>query len=65
MKDATDSGLVVILHVHNNNHYVLMTGYDGDDLLVNDPYYDSAFYPANEAIKGQAAIFTRPEGCKT
>jgi hypothetical protein len=52
MKSYHDQGYAVILHVHNNNHYVLMTGYNGTDLLVNDPFYDTAFYPSSEAVKG-------------
>ena len=65
MRDAHASGHNVFLHVRNNNHYVLMTGYDSESLWVNDPYYNSTSYPDAEAEKGQAAIFKRPDGCKT
>jgi hypothetical protein len=56
-----DLGKVIILHVRNNNHYVLMTGYgyNGGDLAfyVNDPFYDTNYYPQAEVVKGEAAIF--------
>ena len=42
-----------------------MTGYDNENLLVNDPFYNSLSYPDSEAEKGDAAIFLRPQGCKT
>lgn len=65
MKRFHDEGYAVILHVRNNNHYVLMTGYKGSDLLVNDPAYNVYSYPESEAIKGQAAVFRRPLNCNT
>ena len=65
MRKAHDEGYAVILHVRNNNHYVLMVGESGSDLLVKDPNYDLESYPSSEAMKGQAAIFRRPAGCKT
>ena len=43
-----DDGHTVILHVHNNNHFVLMTGYSktssGLLFYVNDPFYDTQSY---------------------
>lgn len=39
-----DSGYIVIPNVHNGRHWVLATGHEGDNILVNDPYYDTASY---------------------
>ena len=60
--DAYDMGKRIFLHVRNNNHYVLMTGYGrgakkGDEVFfVNDPNYDTVYYPQIEVLKGDAAI---------
>jgi len=37
-----------IAHVHNNSHFVLLTGFDAsqpDAFTVNDPFYDTTAYP--------------------
>ena len=47
-------GKQIFLHVRNNNHYVLMTGYSAESgaFYVNDPFYTSTYYPKSEVIKG-------------
>lgn len=56
LKADFDLGKIIFLHVRNNNHYVLMSGYTSDAFLVNDPGYDTLSYPDSEVVKGEAAI---------
>ncbi len=41
IKKHLDSGDVVILNVHNGGHWVLAHGYNGDNILVNDPGFST------------------------
>lgn len=38
--DNFNRGNIVILNVRNGEHWVLMTGYSGSTLYVNDPGFD-------------------------
>ena len=57
------AGKKIFLHVHNLNHYVLMTGFsrgasmEDSVFFVNDPAYDVNYYTETEVVKGQASIY--------
>ncbi len=44
IKHNLDSGNIVICNVHNGKHWVLAYGYNGDNILVNDPNYTVPSY---------------------
>lgn len=44
IKPNLDAGNVVICNVHNGGHWVLAHGYNGDNILVNDPGYSTNSY---------------------
>ena len=56
-----NSGKAVILNVNHGGHWVLMTGFSGDNFLVNDPSLAKKYYTSNEVV--QASIYTRNTGC--
>jgi len=48
IQDMLSEDIIVIAHVHQNTHFVLLTGYDQGDLenfYVNDPFYSYTSYP--------------------
>ena len=63
IKSYFDNGKAVILNVNNGGHWVLMTGYSGNNYEVNDPGYPRTSYSTNEVIN--SAVYTRPAGCST
>ncbi len=50
IKSQLDQGKVVICNVHNGGHWVLATGYSGDNILVNDPGYNTASYTLSQIV---------------
>jgi hypothetical protein len=43
------SGLIVIAHVQNQHHFVLVTGFqEPNKFLVNDPFYPKTSYTIEE-----------------
>lgn len=44
IKTNLDQNNIVILNVHNGAHWVLATGYDKDNIFINDPNYSTPFY---------------------
>ncbi len=48
VKQRLDQGKIVLCNVHNGRHWVLATGYNGDNILVNDPYYSTTSYAISE-----------------
>lgn len=58
IKPSLDAGNVVILHVHKGTHYVLATGYNGDNIHVHDPYYNTTSYSLGEIDNGDTAEYT-------
>lgn len=57
IKAKLDQGKVVICNVHNGGHWVLATGYSGDNIHVNDPGYQTTSYALNQIVDGQNGIF--------
>lgn len=47
---------IVILNVHNGGHYVLATGVSGNNILVNDPGYNTGSYALNQITS--ASVYT-------
>lgn len=48
IKSNIDFGNIVILNVHNGHHWVLATGYSGDNFHVNDPGFQVTSYPIDQ-----------------
>jgi ABC-type bacteriocin/lantibiotic exporter with double-glycine peptidase domain len=46
-----DSGKNVILNVRNGGHWVLMNGYSGTTLTVNDPGFSVSSYALTDVVK--------------
>lgn len=57
IKAKLDAGKVVICNVHNGGHWVLATGYSGDNILVNDPGYSTTSYAISTIVDGQNGIY--------
>ena len=57
MRADFNAGKVVILNVHNGNHWVLTTGVSGTNFSVNDPGFNTGSYPQSEVVR--AGIFRR------
>ena len=51
-------GHIIILNVHNGGHWVLMTGYKGNTLYVNDPGYNTDSYNLNDVVR--AGVYIPP-----
>lgn len=58
IKSNLDAGKVVICNVHNGGHWVLAYGYNGDNILVNDPGYSTASYALSEIVNGNTGVYT-------
>lgn len=52
-----NSGNIVIINVHNGRHWVLATGYSGDNILVNDPGFSTPQYSMSEIVEGQCGVY--------
>jgi len=49
LQKMVDMGLIVIAHVRDRTHFVLITGYEQPDIFnVNDPAYPTATYRYSE-----------------
>lgn len=57
IKAKLDQGRVVICNVHNGGHWVLAYGYNGDNILVNDPGYSTTSYTLSQIVDGQNGIY--------
>lgn len=44
-------------NVHNGGHWVLAYGYNGDNIMVNDPYFSTSSYSLNEIVNGNNGIY--------
>lgn len=49
-KNQFDKGNAVICWVNNGKHFVLMKGYSGDTIEVNDPGYNKTSYNLGEVV---------------
>jgi hypothetical protein len=58
IKASLDKGMVVICNVRNGGHWVLATGYSGDNILVNDPGYDVSSYPLSSVVNGNTGTYS-------
>ena len=58
IKAHLDKGYVVICNVHNGGHWVLAHGYSGDNILVNDPGFDTSSYSLSGIVNGNTAIYS-------
>ena len=50
IQTVLDQGKVVICNVRNGAHWVLAYGYDGNNILVNDPGYNVTSYYLNQIV---------------
>lgn len=57
IKDNLDRENLVLLNVHNGAHWVLATGYQGDNIYINDPNYTTPFYTLDQIVENQVGIF--------
>lgn len=62
IKPNLDKGNVVICNVHNGKHWVLAYGYNGDNILINDPNYTTPSYTLAEIVDGQNGVYTVRSG---
>jgi ABC-type bacteriocin/lantibiotic exporter with double-glycine peptidase domain len=58
IKAKLDQGYVVICNVHNGGHWVLAYGYNGDNILVNDPGYSTTSYTLSQIVEGQNGVYS-------
>ncbi len=58
IKKNLDAGNIVIVNVHNGGHWVLATGYDGDNIKVNDPGYTTTSYTLSQIVNGNTGVYT-------
>jgi len=57
IKSNLDANNVVVCNVHNGAHWVLATGYSGNNILVNDPGFSTTSYALTEIVDGQNAVY--------
>lgn len=62
IKAKLDAGKVVVCNVHNGGHWVLATGYSGDNILVNDPGYSTTSYTLSQIVDGQNGVYHAGNG---
>ncbi len=58
IKSSLDAGKVVILNVHNGQHWVLATSYSGDTIQVNDPGFSVNSYTLSQIVENQVGIYS-------
>lgn len=58
IKSNLDAGHVVICNVHNGGHWVLAHGYNGDNILVNDPGYSTTSYTLSQIVNNNNGVYT-------
>jgi ABC-type bacteriocin/lantibiotic exporter with double-glycine peptidase domain len=58
IKKNLDAGNVVICNVHNGGHWVLASGYNGDNILVNDPGYSTTSYSLSQIVNGNNGVYS-------
>lgn len=58
IKKNLDAGNVVICNVHNGGHWVLAYGYNGDNILVNDPGYSTTSYSLSQIVNGNNGVYS-------
>lgn len=58
IKSNLDAGNVVIVNVRNGGHWVLAYGYNGNDILVNDPGYSTSSYPLSSIVENNNGVYT-------
>lgn len=58
IKANLDAGNVVIVNVHNGQHWVLAHGYSGDNILVNDPGFSTTSYSLSQIVNGNAGVYS-------
>lgn len=57
IREKLDQDKVVIVNVRGGSHWVLVTGYSGSTLYVNDSGFSNSSYDISECINGQAAVY--------
>jgi hypothetical protein len=62
IKANLDKGNIVICNVHNGKHWVIAYGYNGDNILINDPNYTTPSYSLAEIVDGQNGVYTVRSG---
>lgn len=52
IKSMVQSGIVVIANVDKGHHFVLVTGFDHQDVnfYINDPYFNVTYYEYNTIV---------------
>ena len=62
IKSKLDQGNIVLCNVHNGRHWVLAYGYNGDNILINDPNYTTPSYTLSEIVDGQNGVYAVKSG---
>jgi len=62
IKYNLDRGNVVLSNVHNGKHWVIAYGYNGDNILINDPNYTTPPYTLSEIVDGQNGVYSVRSG---
>jgi hypothetical protein len=57
IKSQLDQGRIVIVNVMNGAHWVLAYGYNGDNILVNDPGFNVGSYYLSQIVDGQTGVY--------
>jgi hypothetical protein len=65
IKDNLNRDNIVILNVHNGAHWVLATGFEGDNIFINDPNYSTPFYTLDQIVENQVGVYRVGNGFLT
>jgi predicted double-glycine peptidase len=57
IKSAIDEGNIVLINVRAGSHWALAFGYNGDNVLVNDPKYVNTAYPMSDVSDNKTAAY--------
>lgn len=58
IKSKLDAAKVVVINVNNGAHWVLATGYSGDNILVNDPNHPTSSYALSTIVEGNNVVYS-------
>lgn len=57
IKPNLDKGKVVIVNEHSGGNWALANSYNGDNIIVNDPYYNTTTYSLSAIVNGNTGIY--------
>lgn len=51
----------MICNVQNGKSWAIISGYSGDNIIVNDPFYETSSYLITDIVDGQNGVYRPSE----